>query len=60
MKVIVDNCIWSLALRRQQQSKNRFTFILRDLIADSKVVIIGAIRQKIFSGIKHQQQYEKF
>ena len=59
MKVIVDTCIWSLALRRQQQSNNRLANILRGLIIDGRVVILGAIRQEILSGIKHQQQYEK-
>ena len=59
MKVIVDTCIWSLELRRQQQSNNRLANILRGLIIDGRVVILGAIRQEILSGIKHQQQYEK-
>ena len=59
MKVIVDTCIWSLALRKQQQPSSRLTSILRDLIVDGRVVILGAIRPEILSGIKHQQQYEK-
>ncbi len=37
MKVIVDTCIWSLALRRQQQPNNKLTNILRDLITDGRV-----------------------
>ena len=58
MKVIVDTSIWSLVLRRQQPD-NRLANILQDLIADGRVIMIGAIRQEILSGIKHQQQYEK-
>ena len=58
MKVIVDTSVWSLVLRRKQPD-NRLANILRDLIADGRVIMIGAIRQEILSGIKHQQQYEK-
>lgn len=59
MKVIVDTSIWSLALRRQKQKNESIENRLRDLIADGRVVIIGAIRQEILSGIKHQEQFEK-
>ena len=58
MKVIVDTSVWFLVLRRKQPD-NRLANILRDLIADGRVIMIGAIRQEILSGIKHQQQYEK-
>ena len=58
MKVIVDTSIWSLVLRRKQPD-NRLANILQDLIADGRVIMIGAIRQEILSGIKRQQQYEK-
>ena len=59
MKVIVDSSVWSLALRRKQQPNDLLTNILHDLIADGRVILIGAVRQEILSGIKHQQQYEK-
>lgn len=58
MKVIVDTSVWSSVLRRKQPN-NELADILRDLIADSRVVILGAIRQEILSGIKHQEQYER-
>lgn len=58
MKVIVDTSAWSLALRRQQQN-NAIVNKLKDSIADGRVVILGAVRQEILSGIKHQEQYEK-
>jgi predicted nucleic acid-binding protein len=58
MKVIVDTSVWSLALRRQQQN-NAIVNKLQDLIADGRVVILGAVRQEILCGIKHQEQYEK-
>lgn len=71
MKAIVDTSIWSLVLRRKQPeailanilqdliAEDRLASILQDLIADGRVIMIGAIRQEILSGIKHQQQYEK-
>ena len=58
MKVIVDTSVWSLVLRRKQPD-NRLANMLQDLIADGRVIMVGAIRQEILSGIKHQQQYEK-
>ena len=58
MKVIVDTSVWSLVLRRKQPD-NQLSDMLHDLIFDSRVVILGAIRQEILSGIKHQRQYEK-
>ena len=58
MKVIVDTSVWSLVLRRKQPD-NRLANILRDLIADGRVIMIGAIRQEILSGIKYQEQYKR-
>ena len=59
MKVIVDTSVWSLALRRQKQQNDPVVNKLRDLIADGRVVLLGAVRQEILSGIKHQKQFDK-
>ena len=59
MKVIVDTSVWSLSLRRQKQQNNLIANRLRDLIADGRVVLLGAVRQEILSGIKHQKQFKK-
>lgn len=59
MKVIVDTSVWSLALRRQQQQNNSIANKLNDLIIDGRVVLIGAVRQEILSGIRHQEQFKK-
>lgn len=59
MKVIVDTSVWSLALRRQQQKNDLIANRLRDLISDGRVVLIGAVRQEILSGIKRQEQFDK-
>ncbi|MBN1974773.1 MAG: PIN domain-containing protein [Sedimentisphaerales bacterium] len=58
MKVLVDTCIWSIALRR----KNPDTEIiqkLQDLIKDDRVSMIGPIRQEILSGISNGRQFHK-
>ena len=58
MKVIVDICIWSQALRRKQKSDNHTTKELTELIQEVRVQIIGAIRQEILSGIKTTAQFK--
>ena len=59
MKVIVDTSVWSLSLRRQKQQNNSIANRLGDLINDGRVILLGAVRQEILSGIKHQKQFEK-
>ena len=59
MKIIVDTSVWSLALRRQQQQNNSIAERLRDFIGDGRVILLGAVRQEILSGIKHQAQFDK-
>lgn len=64
MKVIVDTCVWSLALRRrskarynieEQETLKRF----REAIQDRRVAIIGPIRQEVLSGIRDKAQFTK-
>jgi predicted nucleic acid-binding protein len=57
MKVLVDTCIWSYALRHKNphleiESK------LSEIIKDGRLVIIGPIRQEILSGISNKSQFE--
>ena len=59
MKIIIDMPVWSLALRRHKQSTDASVVLFRELIADGRVVLLGAIRQEIISGIRHTEQYEK-
>ena len=58
MKVLVDTCIWSKALRRNMSDSNTFKR-LSDLIYDGRVSIIGPIRQEILSGISNKSQFIK-
>ena len=59
MKVLVDSCVWSLALRRNAVDDDPFIHELRELIMEFRVQIIGPIRQELLSGIKSPAQYKK-
>ena len=59
MKVLVDTCIWSLALRRDPNDKDSLVFTLKELINDVRVQMIGPIRQEILSGIKSKNQFKQ-
>lgn len=58
MKVLVDTCIWSYALRKDNDKHTHFTHELSELIKESRVEIIGAIRQETLSGIKENNQFK--
>lgn len=58
MKVIVDTCVWSLALRRKIQKADSTTTQLRELITESRAQLIGPIRQEILSGMSSIEQFE--
>lgn len=58
MSVIVDTSVWSLALRRRTSSViSPAVILLQDLIRNDQVVLIGAIRQEILSGIRSSEQF---
>ena len=59
MKVLVDTCVWSLALRRGGDSGAKPVEEFRSLIADKRVQMIGAIRQEILSGIREEAQFKE-
>jgi predicted nucleic acid-binding protein len=61
--VLVDTCIWSLALRRtprhlssQQTSQ---VAALDDLVAEGRARLLGVVRQELLSGVKHREQFER-
>jgi len=58
MKIIVDTCVWSLALRRNTVKKNPFINELKNLIEEIRVQFIGPIRQELLSGIKSKKQFD--
>ncbi|WP_341532069.1 PIN domain-containing protein (plasmid) [Nostoc sp. UHCC 0302] len=60
MKVVVDTSVWSLALRRNA-SLQAVPIVnqLRELIADNRVVLLGAVRQEVLSGIRYTEQFTR-
>ena len=63
MKILVDTCVWSLALRRPAARLNaaerQVVDLLRELVADSRAVLIGPIRQEILSGVRDEKVFER-
>src|SRR3990167_5368145 len=59
MHVLVDTCIWSLVLRRNQTAPNEHIDQLSQLIEENRVKIIGSIRQEILSGIRETLQFQR-
>lgn len=58
MSVIVDTSVWSLALRRRTPpASSPAVTLLRDLITDDRVILLGAIRQEILSGVRSSEQF---
>jgi predicted nucleic acid-binding protein len=57
MKVLVDTCIWSYALRHKNPILE-IEITLKEIIKDGRLVIIGPIRQEILSGISKETQFE--
>ena len=57
MKIIVDTCVWSLALRRNEPKSSSLVEELSELISEVRVQLIGPIRQELLSGIKSKKQF---
>lgn len=58
MKIIVDTCVWSLALGHSNRATNGIVAELKSLIQDFRVQMIGPIRQEVLSGIKYETQFQ--
>jgi predicted nucleic acid-binding protein len=63
VNVVVDTCVWSLALRRSNSQLSRQEQLLRaelaELISEGRVQIIGPIRQELLSGIREEVYYRR-
>lgn len=61
MIVLVDTCVWSLALRRSRKHVNiqeaRTLDLLKELILDGRARMLGLVRQELLSGIRHKEQF---
>jgi len=58
MKVIVDTDIWSEAFRKKKGKESDCISELKELINESRVQMIGPIRQEILSGLKSDAVYD--
>ncbi len=59
MKVLVDTSVWSLALRRQNGTRNKEADVLRMLIEGGEdILLIGIILQEVLQGIKRQSDFD--
>jgi len=57
--VIVDTCVWSLALRRNVlQVSSPVVIELEQLIRNYKVQMLGPVRQELLSGIRSKKQFK--
>jgi len=59
VKIIVDTCIWSQALRSTKQGASAVVEELHSLINDHRVRMIGPVRQEILSGIRDASQFRR-
>ncbi len=59
MNVLVDTSVWSLALRRAKRVDGTASGELAELMREGRVVMLGAIRQELLSGIKVRAQFEQ-
>lgn len=57
--VLVDTCIWSLALRGNSPNETAIATQLTQLIDDNQVKIIGPIRQEVLSGYSNKNSFDK-
>ena len=58
MKVVVDTSVWSLALRRRAATPEIATARLARLIADGRVLMLGAVRQELLCGIRERAAFD--
>ncbi len=59
MRVVVDTSVWSLAFRRRTVIDSGHVDLLKDLVQDGRVVLLGAVRQELLSGIRRLEQFDR-
>ena len=58
MKVLVDTCIWSEALRKKQ-GQPVVVAQLSTLIQDDRAILLGLVRQELLSGIRNKRVFDR-
>ncbi len=59
MSTIVDTTVWSVALRRTGTPSGATVRELTALINEGRIVMVGAIRQELLSGIRAAAQFSR-
>lgn len=59
MKVLVDTSVWSLALRRRAPRGTDAEHELIELIGEGRVLMLGAVRQELLSGVRVAEQFKQ-
>jgi len=57
--ILIDTCIWSLALRNKQSKNQLIAEQLAHLIDQHSAKIIGVIRQEVLSGYSNKNSFNK-
>lgn len=57
--VLVDTCVWSLALRGSTPKETSIAEQLTQLIDDNQIKIIGPVGQELLSGYSDKNSYDK-
>ncbi|MBI2421445.1 MAG: PIN domain-containing protein [Candidatus Hydrogenedentes bacterium] len=57
MRVLVDTCVWSLALRRLNGPNPPEVRALTTLVESKQAFMIGPVRQELLSGVKVESQF---
>jgi hypothetical protein len=55
MKVVVDTCIWSEALRKKSGHPSKT--ILADLVLKGNAILVGAVRQELLCGFRDNSRF---
>ena len=57
--VLIDTCVWSLALRSKTPKELNVATQLTQLIDDNQAKIIGPIRQELLSGYSDKNSFDR-
>ena len=58
MKVIVDTSVWSLFLRQRNRPEPEVA-VLRKLVLEGRVQMLGIVKQELLSGVKESVRFTK-
>jgi predicted nucleic acid-binding protein len=59
MRVLVDTCVWSLALRRRRAQDTAIERELIRVLEKDATILIGPIRQELLTGTRDEVSFER-